>query len=254
MGILVSTKFTTFSSSTDAQNGLVKIHPSTVAGSYAGLQHHPIVRTKERKLHAKFTGLFSDVSNILIVSRNIDGFCIGSLDAGQLRVKINVSCIEGLCIYNLSAFCLNLCGKGIVNTGAVLISYIVKHCNFLISQSIYRIICHCDALLRIGEADTECIIRLDTALCGTGRGDLKDTVLLAQLSYCDTGTAGGTSQETIDSLIHQCIVCLNSFIFGCLIVLKSKLKFISILANLCSTCIVDLLNGDLRSLFYRGSI
>ena len=47
---------------------------------------------------------------------------IGSLDAGQLRVKINVSCIEGLCIYNLSAFCLNLCGKSIVNTGAVLIS------------------------------------------------------------------------------------------------------------------------------------
>ena len=119
---------------------------------------------------------------------------------------------------------------------------------------IYPSACCCDALLRIGEADTECIIRLDTALCGTGRGDLKDTVLLAQLSYCDTGAAGGTSQKTIDSLIHQCIVCLNSFIFGCLIVLKSKLKFISILANLCSTCIVDLLNGDLRSLFYRGSI
>ena len=70
------------------------------------------------------------------------------------------------------------------------------------------------------------------------------------LSYCDTGSAGNGSHQYLHTPVLQSIVRIDSLLGITLVILEVVIDLVSV----DSACSVDLVNSDLNTILYSGSV
>ena len=203
------------------------------------------VHAEESGSIAHGLSLGEDDGSGLIVDGEEDEVSTGILRTGQLDGEVGSGIVgESALIDDLeSALIGGFLHEGVADALGVSVVVTVDDGDFGTSEVFSHVVGSANALVGVGEADLEDIVlaRGDVG-GGSGRGQHKGAVIVADIGNRDGSAGGGGADEDLHAVVHHGVVGVNGLFAVGLIVLREELKLDGAVAR------VDFIDGELHAL------